>query len=183
VALIGRAFPIQESKTLNTPINGIPCVFYELVIEKWHFLGKTHWRTVYEEESDSAPFYLEDSSGKLLVYPKNSDTNISSAYCTSKELSFGEDRTLKNFMEKRKLKLKGVFSNGDRIRYTERHIPEGKDVYVLGLSDGKGNISDFPNKGSIIISDKSKEKVLLENLAPAVILILFLCAALFFILE
>jgi hypothetical protein len=67
---------------LTSPISHTPCCVFQVHIEKWrdeneeaHQSGL--WRH-YGSEADGAPFYLEDSSGRVLVDPRGADYDIES---------------------------------------------------------------------------------------------------------
>ena len=67
---------------VTSPISHTPCCVYQVHIEKWrdeneeaHQSGL--WQH-YGSEADGAPFYLEDSSGRVLVDPRGADYDIES---------------------------------------------------------------------------------------------------------
>jgi hypothetical protein len=67
---------------LTSPISHTPCCVYQVHIEKWRDENEEEHRSGrwlhYGSEADGAPFYLEDSSGRVLVDPRGADYDIES---------------------------------------------------------------------------------------------------------
>jgi hypothetical protein len=67
---------------LTSPISHTPCCVYQVHIEKWRDEDEEAHRSGlwqhYGSEADGAPFYLEDSSGRVLVDPRGADYDIES---------------------------------------------------------------------------------------------------------
>lgn len=67
---------------LTSPISRTPCCVYQVHIEKWRDENEEARRSglwqYYGSEADGAPFYLEDTSGRVLVDPRGADYDIES---------------------------------------------------------------------------------------------------------
>jgi hypothetical protein len=67
---------------LTSPVSHTPCCVYQVHIEKWRDEDEEAHRSGawlhYGSEMDGAPFYLEDSSGRVLVNPRGADYDIES---------------------------------------------------------------------------------------------------------
>jgi hypothetical protein len=65
---------------LTSPISHTPCCVYQVHIEKWRDENEEAHRSGlwqhYGSEMQGAPFYLEDTSGRVLVDPRGADYDI-----------------------------------------------------------------------------------------------------------
>ncbi|MFH1957889.1 MAG: GIDE domain-containing protein [bacterium] len=103
---------------VNTPVNKINCVFYRYKIEKYVVTGSgrhrsSSWKEIAGGQSIT-PFFLEDSTGSVLVEPFNCDAVLRRRYYYSE----------------------GHYSGARR--YSEWYILPGESVYILGYA-GKSN--------------------------------------------
>jgi len=64
VRIHGKA---KSERLVTSPVCHTPCCFYQVNIEKWKNEGETGKWSHYGTESDGVRFYLEDSSGRVLV--------------------------------------------------------------------------------------------------------------------
>jgi hypothetical protein len=67
---------------LTSPISHTPCCVYQVHIEKWRDEDENIHRSAawlhYGSEAEGAPFYLEDSTGRVLVNPRGAEYDIES---------------------------------------------------------------------------------------------------------
>jgi hypothetical protein len=61
-----------------SPISHTPCCFYQVRIQKWRDDGEKGTWLHYGADSDGERFYLEDSSGRVLVAPRGAERDIES---------------------------------------------------------------------------------------------------------
>ncbi len=62
--------------TLPAPITGVPCYFYRTLAWQWKQSGKSSSWVKVAEESLHVPFYLDDTTGRVLVDPQGAEMNI-----------------------------------------------------------------------------------------------------------
>lgn len=73
VRVYGRA---TGDEYLTSPLTRQPCYLYKLKIEKWEVAGKREYWAPWRRDSDSVQFYLEDETGKVLVYPRGAELDL-----------------------------------------------------------------------------------------------------------
>ena len=75
VRVRGRA---TGEEVLTSPVSNLPCYYYNLHVEKWMVdksENRGHW-VPWRRDSDAVPFYLEDETGKVLVYPRGAELDL-----------------------------------------------------------------------------------------------------------
>ena len=69
-------------RLLTSPISHTPCCVYQVHIEKWRDGDEESHQSAawlhYGSEAEGVPFYLEDSTGRVLVNPRGADYDIES---------------------------------------------------------------------------------------------------------
>ncbi|HLW80276.1 MAG TPA: GIDE domain-containing protein [Terriglobia bacterium] len=74
VRVRGRA---TGDETLTSPVSHQPCYYYRLVVEKWaKDAHDREWWALWMRDSDAVPFYLEDETGKVLVYARGAELDL-----------------------------------------------------------------------------------------------------------
>lgn len=118
-------------KTLSAPVTGEPCFYYRVQAWQWEESGKEHqWKQVLDE-SLYVPFFLEDSTGRVLIDPQGAEMDLHRSFKDEIGASFFRTRELLttnvlNFVAKRGL----VPSN--KIKIEERIIQPGFPLFVFG---------------------------------------------------
>lgn len=158
----GKAKLVNEP--ILSPISQTPCTFYKYEIEEYRKSGKSSkWVTVQSAESYE-PFYLEDETGKILVFPSGCTLVAHADQHFKTNLIFSGDENFRAAL----FRL-GVPMSGNRMRANESYIQEGDSVYVLGevksiRDDSEVNqerlIVSKPKSGYFIISDRSERELL-----------------------
>ncbi len=74
VRVCGRA---TGDEWLTSPVTRQPCYFYKVVVERWETSGRkeAYWAR-WRKDSDSVRFYLEDQTGKVLVYARGAELDL-----------------------------------------------------------------------------------------------------------
>lgn len=123
VELCGFARPVEEIQ-LQSPLTGIPCIWFEYSIERYERRGKSSSWKVLERGSSEQPFVLDDGSGHCLVHPRHAEV-----VCQSRKRWYGRQRHPRGAPTGG-----GLFSalTGARYRYTERRICADEWLYTLG---------------------------------------------------
>ena len=113
------------------PFTARECAWWEVELQtaQRSRRGMTRWSTVHREQSGN-PFYLEDETGSVLVYPQGA--KLSAGHVVQEETGgFGVPEPYAGFMESRGLKLRQLWALGP-MRFRERTLEQGTGVYVLG---------------------------------------------------
>lgn len=131
VELQGRA---QPETPLTAPFSGRACVWYQVRLERWSVrpnpwrwltwgrrwwwqgrhgglaaATREGWEPVVAGDSDDQPFWLEDDTGRVSVEPEGAEWHLAEPVVREE-----------------------VPSAGERYRVTERVVPVGAPLYVLG---------------------------------------------------
>jgi hypothetical protein len=61
---------------VTSPVSHSPCYFYKIDIEKWKSDGKSSSWSHYRTDTDGVNFYLEDTTGKVLVNAHNAEYDL-----------------------------------------------------------------------------------------------------------
>jgi E3 ubiquitin ligase len=107
--IVGTA---QQKDPLLSPITGIPCVYYRYTIEEERrdSRGRSRWEVI-DDGRSSAPFYLGDETGRILVEPAGAEMILREGY--------------------RKIEPKAGWGS-NRIRTIEWRIVPQQRICVLG---------------------------------------------------
>jgi hypothetical protein len=118
-------------KTLAAPVTGTACYFYRVKAWQWQESGKDHeWKQVLDE-SLYLPFFLEDSTGRMLIDPQGADMDVHRSFSDEIGASFFRSRDLlpeniRDFLVKRGL------VPYEKIKIEERVIQPGFPLFVFG---------------------------------------------------
>ena len=67
----------KPSIMLVSPYSNLPCIYYKYKVEVVEENGRRRSRRTIKEGESGAAFYLEDETGKILVYPKRAEIRLS----------------------------------------------------------------------------------------------------------
>jgi len=73
VRIHGKA---ASERLVTSPISHTPCCFYQVKIEKWKGEEENGRWLHYGADADGVRFYLEDSSGRVLVDPRGAENDL-----------------------------------------------------------------------------------------------------------
>jgi hypothetical protein len=62
--------------TVTAPITGVPCYYYRTMVWQWKRQGKSSSWVKEADESLHVPFYLDDSTARVLVNPQGAEMDI-----------------------------------------------------------------------------------------------------------
>jgi len=127
---------VERRSRVSGPFSGRECAYWEVDVStrSGGKRGQDQWSVVHRENSGN-PFYLRDDTGVALVYPQGADLRTSFGV-EEKTLGFGIPQMYMDYMESRSLGLRHVWSVG-AMRFRERVLEEGANVYVLGRANPK----------------------------------------------
>ena len=131
-------------QTIASAITGEPCFYYRAQAWQWDNSGKDrNWQLVLDE-SLSVPFFLEDSTGKMLVNPQGADLDVHRNFSDEMQTSrFGPGSLIPEHIRKF-VAQRGLLA-GDKIRLEERIIKPGYPLFVFGtLGENPGQTSWTP---------------------------------------
>src|ERR1700730_7292382 len=118
-------------QTIAAAITGEPCYYYRARAWQWVRSGSDKkWEQVLDESS-SVPFFLEDSTGKVLISPGGADLDVHRNFTDELQTSrFGPGSLIPDSIRKF-VAQRGLLS-GDKIRLEERVIKPGYPLFVCG---------------------------------------------------
>jgi hypothetical protein len=131
-------------QTIAAAITGEPCYYYRARAWQWVRSGSDKkWEQVLDESS-SVPFFLEDSTGKVLISPQGADLDVHRNFTDELQTSrFGQGSLIPDSIRKF-VAQRGLLS-GDKIRLEERIIKPGHPLFVYGtLGEKPGRTSWTP---------------------------------------
>lgn len=110
------------------PFTGRPCAFWEVDVATQ---ARNSYTIIHRNQSGQ-PFYLRDETGLALVYPKGAEAKI----------NFGREEVCRGFMLpecyaeylKEYGTLATTMSRMSTLRFRERILEEGQEVFVLGTA-------------------------------------------------
>ncbi len=137
----GRAVSLAE---MIAPFSGKPCVYYEARVELLTGAGQGKysipmWQT-HAEKTTTSPFYVQDDTGKVLVSTMDEDsimdvpekTVLQTASETTGAITRETPVHILESLERMGIPYLDEFDRMLPLKYTERCIEAGSDVYVLG---------------------------------------------------
>jgi len=128
VELHGR---VRSRSRVSAPFSNRPCAWWEVELQtlRRQSRGLRGWNTVHREQS-GGPFYVEDETGNVLVYPQGA--KVSAGNLVEEQThGLGVPEPYAGWMAERGLPLRLVWSLGP-MRFRERVLDDGTGVYLLG---------------------------------------------------
>lgn len=122
---------VRARSRASAPFSRRPCAWWEVEIQtlRRSNRGSRGWNTVHREQSGQ-PFYLEDETGNVLVYPQGAQ--VSAGNLIQEETrGLGVPEPYAGWMAERGLGMRHLWSVGP-MRFRERVFEDGLAVYVLG---------------------------------------------------
>ena len=119
-------------KTITAGITGTPCYYYRARGWQWRESGKGgSWQQVVDE-SLSVPFFLEDSTGKVLVNPQGASLDVHrSFYDEVYTMSALGANSLVPESIRKFIAIRGLVA-GEKVRLEEHIIQPGFPLFVFG---------------------------------------------------
>ena len=130
VEIIGK---VRKPDILISPIGKTRCALFKYTVQRYERHGKSsRWVTVARGNSYSEPFFLDDGTGVVPVYPQGAEMVFLSAdYKFESGLFTGLNDDLLDFLTANKIGARSLFGEY-RFRFREWCLFEDQDVYVLG---------------------------------------------------
>jgi len=136
VELNGKA---EKMKPLQSPFTQVECVFYRYTIEQYRSSGRSgRWVVIAKGDSSYCPFWLNDGTGRIMVFPQGAELMMPVDY----EFETGLGKTLPDnlvrFMQGNGLNYQGMFGNYP-LRFKEWFVTANEPVCVLGTARKAGD--------------------------------------------
>lgn len=158
---------VTADQPLISPVTKKPCVYFSYILEREteqkddKGMISWKWEKVGNPELQTIPFYLEDSTGRLLVQPANCEVN--GLYKTEQFLQQG---TIQNSVLKGIELLANAFQfgnpeKGNRERVSETTIFTGSKLNIFGIAtmEGSQKFIQQNNTYPLILSPLSKDQI------------------------
>ena len=129
--------------TINAPITGMPCYYYRTLAWQWKQQGKnSKWEKV-ADESLHVPFFLEDTTGRVLVDPQGAEMDIHRDFHDEFSNSVFSSRleipaNISNFL------LGHSISTDGRVKIDEYCIKPKNALFILGTLAHNPGVSVSP---------------------------------------
>ncbi len=127
--IVGSARKINL--TLNAPLSGRPCLFYQVIVEEKIKSGKsTSWRKIIHDEN-AVNFHVFDGTGEALIELENveaflvKDMNLKSNYWSP------PSKKLADYLKQKGVKSKKILGQ-KTLRYHEGVLHLGETVAIKG---------------------------------------------------
>jgi hypothetical protein len=118
-------------QVLSAPITGDPCYYYRAQAWQWEESGKNgKWKQVLDE-SLYVPFFLEDSTGKVLIDPQGAEMDVHRNFTDEIGTSLFGSRDLLPENIRNFLVMRGLLPH-NKIKLEERIIKPGYPLFVFG---------------------------------------------------
>jgi hypothetical protein len=129
---------VLQRSSVRAPFSNQPCAYWEVSIAI-RVNQKHGWTTVYREASGQ-PFYVEDQTGVVLVYPKGSTCRVPP---TAEEECLGATmpEIYSDFMAERRIRRRFLWGFS-QMRFREHRVQEGEPVYILGSAEPRSQSRD-----------------------------------------
>jgi hypothetical protein len=136
VELIGV---VRPTSILRSPITKTECAAYRFKVEEYRSSGKSgRWVTIAQSDSFSCPFYLEDATGKVKVYPFDSEMYWQPDYMFETGIGKTMPENVTKFMGEMGIpSFNWLFAK--TMRFTEWYLQDNSPIYVLGTAQPDDN--------------------------------------------
>lgn len=122
---------VGDGHTIQAPLTGRSCVFYEATVEQYRSNGKSgSWRQV-AREVNGVPFVLDDGSGRAIVDPSGARVAVDIDMTTRSGTFDDATPVEEQFLTRHGLRSAGWVFNKS-LRYREGVIEIGETIAVMG---------------------------------------------------
>jgi len=129
VELYGKA---ESVNLLKSPLTHTECVLYRYLIEEYRRSGKSgHWVKIASGDSFYSPFWLNDETGRIMVFPQGAELILPVDYKYDTGLGGTLPENLIKFMKDNAIHYQGWLGTR-KLRFQEWYICPQESVYVLG---------------------------------------------------
>ena len=152
---------VSQGLSITSPFTETECVYYQFTVEQKKSHGKSsHWVKIIDDEK-FVKFGVNDNSGTAIVDMQGADVQIKTDNnARSGFFNSADDRekaVLQKYSESNK---NWIFEKS--LRYTEKYLQIGDELYILGEINGKEGMNPLFRKSNmpLFVSDKSENELL-----------------------
>jgi len=152
---------VSLGEQLTSPFSEKPCVYYQFKVEQKKSSGKnSHYVSIIDDKKFQK-FGVDDGSGIAVVDLQNADIQIKVDKKDSSGFFNNADENQVRVLGKYGKSSKG-FLFEKTLRYTEKYLEVGDEVYVLGEVTGREQSKPLFRKDKLplFVSDKSEHELL-----------------------
>jgi len=155
----GKIVALEEQ--LISPFSEKPCVYYQFLVEQQKSSGKSSHYVSIINDKKFQKFGVDDGTGIAIINLENADIQIKTDKKDSSGFFNKADENEVRALNKYSQSSKG-FLFEKTLRYTEKFLEVGDEVYVLGEVEGREQSKPIFKKGKfpLFISDKSENELL-----------------------
>lgn len=123
---------VKPTTSLKSPLTKTECVLYQYLIEEYRRSGKSgSWVKIASGNSFYCPFWLDDGTGKIMVFPQGAELILPVDYEFRTGIGRALPDNLVEFMEKNGISYKSWLGTRT-LRFKEWFIRPNEESYVLG---------------------------------------------------
>jgi hypothetical protein len=152
---------VPQGNLLSSPFSGKQCVYYDFTVEQKKSSGKSsHWVKIIDDQR-YVNFGLDDGTGVAIVDMQGADVQIKTDSKERSGMFNSANEQEKAVLEKYNQSNKTwIFEKS--LRYTEKFLETGDELYVLGEVNGKEGMKPLFRKAAmpLFVSDKSENELL-----------------------
>lgn len=136
---------VVARSAVAAPFSGRPCVHWQVDIST-QSLRKRNWSVVHRNASGH-PFFLRDDTGLALVYPEGAECDV--RFGVEEEcIGVMLPELYSRYMDEQDLPLRHLWRLG-AMRFRERILEEGQQVYVLGHAAPRPQVVDLSGEQAL----------------------------------
>lgn len=144
--------------TMAAPVTGDPCFYYRVQAWKWvlNEKGNGQWKSALDESS-YVPFFLEDSTGRVLVNAQSANMDVHTNFSDEIEAMAFYQRGLVPESIRKFVSLRGLIPE-NKIKIEERILKPGYPLFVfgtLGENSAAGSWNPAPHLGDVSAGGRS----------------------------
>jgi hypothetical protein len=148
VEIYGEIVPFGK-KILKSPFSNSDCVYYKYDVEEYRSSGKSsHWVTISKGQK-GVPFYLKDSTGKVLVDAKGARVDIPKDNEFKSGFRNDPPAIVKKFLESNNLKYTSLLRTNKTMRYREYFIAPKDKLYIMGTAGDNPYVKEATAANSV----------------------------------
>jgi hypothetical protein len=134
MGLVELSGKTKKITPLKSPLTNTDCVLYKYLVEEYRSSGKSgRWVTIASGDSLSCSFWLDDGTGKIMVFPYGAELFWPIDYEFNTRGWGSLPPNLVGFMDSNAISYKS-WLGARRLRFKEWYVCEDETIYVLGTA-------------------------------------------------
>jgi hypothetical protein len=144
----------EGRSAVNAPFSGRPSVFWAVDVAVAS--GRKNSWTIVHRECSSRPFFVRDETGLAMIDPRGAQSRFGSEV-TEEVAGFLPPEPYRSFLAEHAMYRRWLWTFS-RLRFRERSVEEGMDLYVLGTAE--------PRPQAVNIAEPETELILTGTDGP-----------------